>query len=191
MATFDFALVWRRLLHGFLLLLSRSIRPSPSPFFAVLLLCFSRRRHRCSVELCRRRRAFPSSAKLAIALFVPGAPNKPALVAWFHRETPLVAFLPRGRQHRRRVRFTVAVALRWASALAKPGSSFTELPWLSMTTWLLRLSFAVAETPPSMNSVSFCYFCVELIRAPKIMKIFVWPLCDVYYLGKIWNVTFQ
>ena len=23
------------------------------------------------------------------------------------------------------------------------------------------------------------------------MKSFVWPLCDVYYLGKIWNVVFQ
>ena len=23
------------------------------------------------------------------------------------------------------------------------------------------------------------------------MKIFVWPLCDVYYLEKIWNVVFQ
>ena len=23
------------------------------------------------------------------------------------------------------------------------------------------------------------------------MKIFVWPLCDVYYLGKIWNVVFE
>ena len=23
------------------------------------------------------------------------------------------------------------------------------------------------------------------------MKIFVWPLCDVYYLGKIWNIVFQ
>ena len=23
------------------------------------------------------------------------------------------------------------------------------------------------------------------------MKIFVWPLCDVYYLVKIWNVDFQ
>ena len=23
------------------------------------------------------------------------------------------------------------------------------------------------------------------------MKIFVWTLCDVYYLGKIWNVVFQ
>ena len=23
------------------------------------------------------------------------------------------------------------------------------------------------------------------------MKIFVWLLCDVYYLGKIWNVDFQ
>ena len=42
-----------------------------------------------------------------------------------------------------------------------------------------------------MNSDSFCYFCVELFRAPKIMKIFVWPLCDVYYLGKILNVVFQ
>ena len=42
-----------------------------------------------------------------------------------------------------------------------------------------------------MNIVSFCYFCVELIRAPKIMKIFVWPLWDVKYLGKILNVSFQ
>ena len=24
-----------------------------------------------------------------------------------------------------------------------------------------------------MNSMSFCYFCVDLCRAPKIMKIFV------------------
>jgi len=24
-----------------------------------------------------------------------------------------------------------------------------------------------------MNSMSYCYFCVELVRAPKIMKIFV------------------
>ena len=23
------------------------------------------------------------------------------------------------------------------------------------------------------------------------MKIFVWPLCDEYYLGKIWNIIFQ
>ena len=23
------------------------------------------------------------------------------------------------------------------------------------------------------------------------MKFFVWTLCDVYYLGKIWNVDFQ
>ena len=23
------------------------------------------------------------------------------------------------------------------------------------------------------------------------MKIFVWPLCDEYYLGKIWNFIFQ
>ena len=23
------------------------------------------------------------------------------------------------------------------------------------------------------------------------MKIFVWTLCDVYYLGKIWNIVFQ
>ena len=41
-----------------------------------------------------------------------------------------------------------------------------------------------------MNSTSFCYFCVELFRAPKIMKIFVWLLCDVYYLVKIWNIDF-
>ena len=42
-----------------------------------------------------------------------------------------------------------------------------------------------------MNSMSFCYFCVDLFRAPKIMKFFVWPLCDIYYLEKIWNVVFQ
>ena len=42
-----------------------------------------------------------------------------------------------------------------------------------------------------MNSMSFCYFCVDLFRAPKIMKLFVWLLCGVYYLGKIWNVDFQ
>ena len=23
------------------------------------------------------------------------------------------------------------------------------------------------------------------------MKFFVWPLCDVYYLIKIWNIVFQ
>ena len=23
------------------------------------------------------------------------------------------------------------------------------------------------------------------------MKIFVWPLCDVYYVTKIWNIDFQ
>ena len=42
-----------------------------------------------------------------------------------------------------------------------------------------------------MNSVCFCYFCADLVRAPKIMKIFVWLLCDVYYLVKILNVDFQ
>ena len=42
-----------------------------------------------------------------------------------------------------------------------------------------------------MNSIYFCYFCVDLIRAPKIMKIFVWPLYDVNYLGKILDVDFQ
>ena len=42
-----------------------------------------------------------------------------------------------------------------------------------------------------LNSAVICYFCVELNRAPKIMKFFVWPLWDVNYLGKILNVTFQ
>ena len=42
-----------------------------------------------------------------------------------------------------------------------------------------------------MNNVSFCYFCVELNIAPKIMKLFVRPLWDVNYLGKILNVNFQ
>ena len=42
-----------------------------------------------------------------------------------------------------------------------------------------------------MNSAVICYFCVELFRAPKIMKIFVWILYDVYYMTKIWNIDFQ
>ena len=42
-----------------------------------------------------------------------------------------------------------------------------------------------------MNSAVICYFCIELISAPKIMKIFVWPLWDVNYLGQILNVIFQ
>ena len=42
-----------------------------------------------------------------------------------------------------------------------------------------------------LNSVVICYFCVDLFRAPKIMKFFAWHLCDVYYLGKILNVVFQ
>ena len=42
-----------------------------------------------------------------------------------------------------------------------------------------------------MNSIVICYFCIELIRAPKIMKFFVWSLWDVNYLGKILNVDFQ
>ena len=42
-----------------------------------------------------------------------------------------------------------------------------------------------------MNSDAICYFCIELFRVPKIMKIFVCLLCDVYYLRKIWNVILQ
>ena len=30
-----------------------------------------------------------------------------------------------------------------------------------------------------LNSAVICLFCVEINRAPKFMKIFVWPLCDV------------
>jgi len=42
-----------------------------------------------------------------------------------------------------------------------------------------------------MNSAGICYFCVNLFRAPKIMKIFVWLLCEVYYVTKIWNIDFK
>ena len=54
---------------------------------------------------------------------------------------------------------------------------------------VFKMDFSILQI--WMNSDSFCYFCVELFRGPKIMKIFVWPLCDVYYLRKIWNVDFQ
>ena len=56
-------------------------------------------------------------------------------------------------------------------------------------TLCLKMSFSILQI--WMNSDVNCYFCVDLFRALKIMKIFVWRLCDVYYLGKIWNVVFQ
>ena len=42
-----------------------------------------------------------------------------------------------------------------------------------------------------LNSAVIYYFCVDLFRAPKILKIFMWLLYDVYYLGKIWNIVFH
>jgi hypothetical protein len=36
-----------------------------------------------------------------------------------------------------------------------------------------------------LNSNSFCLFHYKISRAPKILKIFVKPLCTMYYLGKI------
>jgi hypothetical protein len=51
LAVFGFMLVWGRLLRGFLLLLSRVIKPSSPSFFVVYPPLFSRRHRRCSVEL--------------------------------------------------------------------------------------------------------------------------------------------
>ena len=56
--------------------------------------------------------------------------------------------------------------------------------------WRFDLEMEIFLFQKLMNSVSFCLFCVDLNRAPKIMKIFVWPLWDVNYLGKILNITF-
>ena len=53
----------------------------------------------------------------------------------------------------------------------------------------LKMNFSILQK--WLNSVVICLFCVEINRAPKIMKIFVWPLWDVKYLGKILNVTFR
>ena len=36
---------------------------------------------------------------------------------------------------------------------------------------VLKMNFSILQI--WMNSDSFCYFCVELFRVPKIMKIFV------------------
>jgi hypothetical protein len=42
----------------------------------------------------------------------------------------------------------------------------------------------------NINSNKFCLFCCELFRIPKTVKIIVYPLCTVYYLGKILNANF-
>ena len=40
-----------------------------------------------------------------------------------------------------------------------------------------------------MNSMGFCYFCIELLNLQKLWK-FLCDLCDVYYLRKIWTIDF-
>ena len=65
-----------------------------------------------SGEPCCRCSASIVSTKPVPASPNPCAPSQPALVACRRWETPLDAFLPRGRQHHRRKRVTVASALR-------------------------------------------------------------------------------
>ena len=98
----------------------------------------------------------------------------------------------------------VIVLVIWPSLLVSPSASFRRsalLPlWSKLEVGDDRWGHLVSDCVVQnefiyfqiwMNSDVICYFCVDLFRAPKIMKIFKWPLCDVYYLRKIWNVIFQ
>ena len=105
----------------------RSLRPKPSPFFAVSLPLFSRCRCHNSVErlpsnqrLRHHSKACPSSASSLRA-------SKPVLVACLHRKLAVRAFLPRGWQRPHRERFAVARAPRYASAPAESCFSFTMM----------------------------------------------------------------
>jgi len=106
------------------------------------------------------------------------APNRCALL-WWSPWCPCLRRWPRRwRVIAGQPRVTGVKARGWRWHVGSP------CQWLSV-----QNEFSVFQI--WMNSDSFCYFCVELFRVPKIMKIFVWPLCDVYYLRKIWNVVFQ
>ena len=97
----------------------------------------------------------------------------------------------------------VIILIRWSSPVISPSArnrrSEPSLPWSTSEVdddrWdplsVTQRSNGFFYFQIWMNSVYFCYFCVDLFRAPKIMKIFMWPLCNIYYLGKIWNVVFQ
>ena len=67
-------------LRGFSLLLSRSIRTSPLPFFAALVLYFLVAIAAAPSCICRRRSASTVSAKLVLVPPTPCAPSQPTLV---------------------------------------------------------------------------------------------------------------
>ena len=97
-------------------------------------------------------------------------------VCWYRR---------RGRRpHRRRVTGgqTTVVAVECGRTVMTGGVAL-------LVTLCLKMNFLFFRN--GLNSVCFCYFCIELIRAPKIMKLFVWLLCNVYFLGKILNIDFK
>ena len=78
------------------------------------------------------------------------------------------------------------VVVPWPSLVASPSMrnrrSARESPWSAQEEgddrWGRVVSDTVFENDFSifqkwMNSDTFCYFCIELFRAPKIMKFFV------------------
>ena len=68
-------------LRGFSLLPGRAIRPTPSPFFAALFLCFPNAAAAAPSCVCCRRSASTISAKLVLALPTPCTPSQSSLGA--------------------------------------------------------------------------------------------------------------
>ena len=98
----------------------------------------------------------------------------------------------------------VIILVPWSSPLDSPSTrnrrSEPSLPWSTLEVEDDKWGPFVSDSAFKwnffyfqiwMNSDVICYFCVDLFRAPKIIKFFVWPLCSEYYLGKIWNIIFQ
>ena len=80
----------------------------------------------------------------------------------------------------------VNVLVLWLSLLGSPAASSRRSaplsprskPELRDDKWVPYVSDCIVQIEffyfqKWMNSVCFCYFCVDLFRAPKIMKIFV------------------
>ena len=87
-----------------------SLRPKPSPFFAVSLPLFSRRHCRSSVEPAPSLLCSTVADKLVPTSLTPCAYSRPTNSACLHRELELHRLLPRGRQPLRRARFVAARA---------------------------------------------------------------------------------
>ena len=80
----------------------------------------------------------------------------------------------------------VIVLVLWPSLLVSPSTSFhrsaSSPSWSKLEVGDDRWGHLVSDRgfqnefflfQKWMNSICFCYFCVDLFRAPKIMKIFV------------------